>query len=675
MLIPLPPIGHPNPIPRTYDPRPRARHRMCGIAGILTAGPRALPDLPGAVEAMIAPVEHRGPDDQGTWLDPEAGLALGFRRLAILDLSPAGHQPMLSPGGRFVCVFNGEIYNHLEIRRELEGRGIRFRGHSDTETLVAAVERWGVAGAVERFVGMFAIALWDREQRLLHLVRDRMGIKPVYVHAEPGRVAFASELKSILAVPGLERELDRGALLAFLRRLHVPGPRSILSRVTKLPPGHILSIRDPRTPLPTPTPYWTAREAALRGLAHPMADEGEALEALDAVLREAVRLRMIADVPLGAFLSGGIDSSLVVALLQEASDRPVQTFTIGFDDPEHDEAPHAAAIARHLGTDHHQAILTADDALALVPSIPEFFDEPFADPSALPNFLVCRMAKSRATVALSGTGGDEVFGGYTRYTELERATALLGIPRPGRHLAGRSIGAVPPAAWNRLHSAAAAVVPGARALRLAGEKARKLALLLRQDSPEGIYRSLMSAWQDPSPFLPGAEEPETLQDRILLDRGAIPSLLDRAMLSDQTGYLVEDQLVIADRAGMAVSLEVRVPLLDHRSVELSWRLPPTLKVRNGVGKWCLRELLARRVPRALFERPKVGFSVPLEGWLRGPLRPWAEGLLDPDRIRREGVLQTEAVGEAWSRFLKGRGEGALGIWSLLMFQAWRERWG
>jgi asparagine synthase (glutamine-hydrolysing) len=649
---------------------------MCGIAGLLTTGPRALPDLAGTVEAMIAPIEHRGPDDRGRWLHPEAGLGLGFRRLAILDLSPAGHQPMSSPGGRWVCIFNGEIYNHLEIRRELEGRGVRFRGHSDTETLVAAVEAWGPEAAVRRFVGMFAIALWDREERVLHLVRDRMGIKPLFVHAEPGRVAFASELKSILAVPGLDRTLDRDAVLTFLRRLHVPGPLSVFTRVRKLLPGHILSIRSSEAPLPEPVPYWSVHEQALLGIENPLPDGEEALEALDDVLKLAVRQRMIADVPLGAFLSGGIDSSLVVALMQEASDRPVRTFSIGFDDPEHNEAPHAAAIARHLETDHHEAVLTAGDALALVPALPESFDEPFADPSALPNFLVCRLAKQEATVALSGLGGDEVYGGYNRYTQLSRATALLGIPRPGRRLASRSLGAISPGGWRRLQDATAAVVPSAGRLRLAGEKARKLSLLLLQDSPEEVYRSLMSAWQDPRPFLPGAAEPTGLaQDRILLDSRSRPGLLERAMLSDQSGYLVDDQLVIADRTSMAVSLEVRVPLLDHRAVELSWRLPLSMKIRNGTGKWCLRELLARRVPRPLFERPKVGFSVPLEGWLRGPLRPWAEDLLSESTLGRDGILAVDPVRRAWTSFLQGRGEGALGIWSLLMFQAWIGRWG
>jgi len=647
---------------------------MCGIAGLLTTGPRALPDLAGTVEAMIRPIEHRGPDDRGVFLDDAAGLGLGFRRLAIIDLSPAGHQPMMSPGGRWVCIFNGEVYNHEEMRQELRKGGVPFRGHSDTEVIVAAVERWGIEAAVQRFVGMFAIALWDREERVLHLIRDRMGIKPVFVHAEPGRVAFGSELKSILAIPGLDRSLNHDALLAYLRRLHVPGPLSIYKRVTKLLPGHILSIRSAEEPLPAPVPFWSVEEHALEGLANPIHDEAAALERLDKLLQMAVVQRMIADVPLGAFLSGGIDSSLVVALMQEASSRPVQTFSIGFDDPEHNEAPHAAAVARHLGTDHTESILTAEDARSMVPALPVFFDEPFADPSAIPNLLVCRMARTSLTVALSGLGGDEVFGGYNRYTQLERASSLLGLPRSGRHLASRSLGALSPGGWERLHSAASTVLPAARRIRLPGEKARKLSLLLLQDSPEEIYRSLTSAWQDPTPFLPGATEPRMDSERFLAPGSAVVGLVDRAMLVDQKGYLVDDQLVIADRASMAVSLEVRVPLLDHRAMEFSWHLPARMKIRDGVGKWCLRELLARRVPRPLFERPKVGFSVPLEGWLRGPLREWGEDLLSGDRLNRDGILDRKAVQEAWSRFQAGGGEGALGIWTLLMFQAWKDRW-
>lgn len=646
---------------------------MCGIAGVFTAGPRALPDLHRTVEVMTTAIEHRGPDDLGSWFDPEAGLGLGFRRLAILDLSPAGHQPMASPGGRWVCIFNGEVYNHLELRGELERQGVSFRGHSDTETIVAAVELWGIEAAVRRFVGMFAIALWDREEKALHLVRDRLGIKPVFVHAEPGRIAFASEMKALMTVPGLDRSVDREALLAYLRRLHVPGPLSIFNRVRKLTPGSILTIRSPEAPLPEPAVYWSVEEKALEGLAHPLPDEASTLDELDGIVSLAVRQRMLADVPLGAFLSGGIDSSLVVALMQEASDRPVRTFSIGFDDPEHDEAPYAAAVARHLGTDHHQEVLTAADARDLVPRLPELFDEPFASSSAIPNMLVCAAARPHVTVALSGVGGDEIFGGYNRYTRLERVARLVHVPSVARRALSRILTGVGSDPWERLgRMQGGGRPPGG--LRRAGDGARKLALLLNRDSAPEVYTSLVSAWQDPTRFVPGARMPLMRDERILAEEGAVPSLLLRAMLSDQMGYLTDDQLVVADRTSMAVGLEVRVPLLDHRVVECSWRLPRDLKVRGSVGKWALRRLLARRVPEALFERPKVGFSVPLEAWLRGPLREWAGDLLGEDRIAAQGLLAPAEVTAAWNRFQRGWGEGALGIWTLVMFQAWMDRW-
>lgn len=624
---------------------------------------------------MIAPIVHRGPDDRGSWVDEESGVGLGVRRLAILDLSPTGHQPMVSPSGRYVGVLNAEVYNYGELRGELAASGISFRGHCDSEVILAAVERWGIEAAVKRFVGMFAIALWDRHERVLHLIRDRLGIKPLFVYAEPGRVAFASELKSIMALPEVDRTIDRGALLAYLRRLHVPGPLSIFKRVVKVSPGHILTIRSADEPLPDPVPYWRAAEAAAAGLADPIADERDGLEQLESLLRDAVRFRMISDVPLGAFLSGGIDSSLVVALMQEASGAPVRTFSIGFDDVRHDEAPYAAAIAAHLGTDHTPEILTAEDARAMIPRLPECFDEPIADPSAICNLLVCSVARRSVTVALTGVGGDEVFGGYNRYAQLERATRLLRLPAPARRLAGWSLAMIPADAWDTMHTALVPVLPAARHLRLAGEKARKLSILLRQSTPEEMYRSLTSAWQNPNAFVRDDTESNGDSDSVFVNGGPARTLVERAMLSDQMGYLPDDQLVIADRTSMAMSLEARVPLIDHRVVELSWRLPLSLKIRNGAGKWCLRRLLERRVPTSLFERPKVGFSVPLDRWLRGALRPWADEHFAPDRLRSDGILDPAAVRAAWTAFQGGRGEGAIAIWTLLVFQEWVERWG
>jgi asparagine synthase (glutamine-hydrolysing) len=639
---------------------------MCGFAGLLTPEPPAEP-LALTARRMAAALAHRGPDDDGAWADGEAGVALGFRRLAIVDLSPEGHQPMASASGRFVVAFNGEVYNHVELRRELEAGGARFRGHSDTEVMLAAFEAWGVEGAVRRFVGMFALALWDARLRRLHLVRDRLGIKPLYVHARPGMVAFGSELKALLAGPRFDREVDRDALASYLRHLYVPAPRTIFRHVRKLPPGTVLTIDDARAPLPEPVPFWSAEEAALRGVAGPwQGTDDEAADEAERVIADAVALRMRADVPLGAFLSGGVDSSLVVALMQARSARPVRTFTVGFSERGWDESPHAAAVARHLGTDHTAVTLTGADALALVPDLPELFDEPLADPSQLPTFLVSRLARGSVAVALSGDGGDELFAGYNRY--------LHGAGAIGR------ASALPPAARRAAAAlvsggAAAAEGAGARGLlrhRAPGDRLRKVAALLREPDAAAMYRSLVSQWQDPAAAVVGAREPATPADAALSAPG-LP-LLERMMLADQLGYLPDDLLAKVDRASMAVGLEARVPLLDHRVAELAWRLPRRFKVRGGEGKWVLRRILHRHVPAALVDRPKMGFSVPIDAWLRGPLRPWAEDLLSPARLRADGLLDADRVARAWRDFLAGRGRGGMSVWAVLVFQAWHQRW-
>ena len=644
---------------------------MCGLAGIFTAEARAPDELARGVARMSAALAHRGPDDAGAWANAEAGIALGFRRLAIVDLSAEGHQPMRSAGGRFVIAFNGEVYNHVELRRELEQGGARFRGHSDTEVMLAAFERWGVEAAVRRFVGMFAIALWDARERRLHLVRDRLGIKPLYVCRAPGRVLFASELKALHAAPGFAPEVDREALTLFLRYLYVPGPRSIFRGVTQLPPGTVLTIDDPRAPLPAPVPFWSAEEAATRGMEQPFeGGDGEAVDEVERVLGDAVALRMRADVPLGAFLSGGVDSSAVVALMQARSARPVRTFTIGFDAPEHDESAHAARVARHLGTEHTSVVLTGADALGIVPDLPRLFDEPLADPSQIPTFLVSRIARRHVTVALSGDGGDELFAGYNRYLSGERALARAArIPASVRHLIAGGVERVPPAAWDR----AASALLRARAPRLAGDKAHKLAALLRAPGAAAMYRSLLSQWECPARLVIGGAEPAGVVERVM--EGAGPLLpMERMMLADQVGYLPDDLLAKVDRASMAVGLEARVPVLDHRVVELAWRLPRRLRVRGGEGKWVLRQVLWRHVPRALVDRPKTGFSVPVDAWLRGPLRAWASDLLSPASIRRGGLLEPAPVAAAWRDFLAGRGRGGLAIWAVLMFQAWHAYW-
>jgi asparagine synthase (glutamine-hydrolysing) len=646
---------------------------MCGFAGFLTATPFAPEALLEHAQRMAATLVHRGPDDGGAWADAASGVALGFRRLAILDLSPNGHQPMHSPSGRFTAVFNGEVYNFRDLRRELEDHGFAFRGGSDTEVLLAAFEWWGIREALRRVLGMFAIGVWDARRRELTLVRDRIGKKPLYVYTAPGLISFASELKALAAGPQFDRTVDGGALASYLRYLYVPAPRSIFERVTKLLPAHLLTIADPSQPLPAPEPYWSLRQKALDGLAHAAAgaSEADAIDELDGLLSDAVRCRLEADVPLGALLSGGIDSSTVVALMQEAGGRPVRTFTIGFDDERFDEADHASAVARHLGTDHTGLRLAGGDALALVPRMPEIFDEPLADPSQLPTLLVSQLARRHVTVALCGDGGDELFGGYNRYVYGTRVLPRVSrLPRVVRRSVAAGIRAVPAGAWDGAERCAAAVLPGA-ALPRAGERAHKLGALMSEDSIGAMYRSLVSAWQSPDDLLLGRDSVARAGD--ILERDEPADLLDRMMLADQAGYLPDDLLAKVDRASMAVGLEVRAPLLDHRVVEFSWRLPRSLKLRGGQGKWALRQVLHRRVPARLVERPKMGFSVPIDRWLRGPLREWASDLLSPASLR-DGGLNPPAIGRAWGQLLSGARPAGPAVWAVLMYQAWRTRW-
>lgn len=647
---------------------------MCGIAGILTGSPRG-DALRAAVERMTTTLHHRGPDDAGVWVDetPAAAVGLGFRRLSIIDLSPLGHQPMSSATARYTMVFNGEVYNFEALRRELRQTGATFRGHSDSEVILAAFERWGVEASIPRFVGMFAIAVWDRERRMLHLGRDRLGKKPLFVYWKPGLLTFGSELKALRAGPDFDRAIDAEALAEYLRYLYVPSPRSIYAHVRKVPPGHCLSIADVSQPLPASRPYWSVEEAAARGLSQPFAgDARAATDELERLLLEAVDLRLQADVPLGALLSGGIDSSTVVALMRKRG--PVKTYTIGFDVAEHDEAHHAAAVARHLGTEHTELRLSGADALAVVPQLPDMFDEPFADPSQIPTYLVSRLARRDVTVALSGDGGDELFAGYTRYTAGRRLLhrAML-LPRPARRALGAAITTVSPAGWDRAYGAVAGLLPRRFAVRLAGAKVTKLGRLLAADSEALMYRSLVSAWQEPDALVPGATGASTELERIV--GAATPAaLLDRMMLADQATYLADDLLAKVDRASMAVSLEARVPLLDHRVVEFAWRLPARWKIRNGQGKWLLRQLLYRHVPAELVDRPKVGFSVPIESWLRGPLRAWAEERLAESALAGTETLRPAPIRAAWCRFLGGETQLALGLWAVLMYKTWHQRW-
>ncbi|MGB2713835.1 MAG: asparagine synthase (glutamine-hydrolyzing) [Vicinamibacterales bacterium] len=646
---------------------------MCGFAGLFSTAGFSSDELVEHAGRMIQPITHRGPDDRGVWTDAFAGVALGFRRLAIIDLSPHGHQPMTSPSGRFVAVFNGEIYNFKDLRRELEPDGYSFRGHSDTEVMLAAFEKWGVRAAVGRFLGMFAIAVWDADERTLLLIRDRMGKKPLYVYREPGLITFGSELKTLFAGPSFDRSIDHAALASYLRYLYVPAPKSIFTHTIKVPAGHILTISDARLPLPDTEPYWSLAEVARRGLADPVkGPDCDAIDQLDALLRDTVQRRMCSDVPLGALLSGGVDSSTIVALMQEAGARPVKTYTIGFAEGEFDETRHASRVAQHLGTDHTTLLLTGKDAQSLIPRLPEVFDEPLADPSQLPTLLVSQLARREVTVALCGDGGDELFGGYNRYVYGTRVLPRVSrVPKPVRRAVAAGIGSVGATTWDRL-AAVTTAMPGIPATRV-GERVNKLKNIMAAASVGGMYRSLVSAWQQPSDLVVGVAADPDHNERIL--NGTEPAdLLDRMMLADQMAYLPDDLLAKVDRASMAVSLEVRAPLLDHRVVEFSWRLPSTLKLRGRVGKWILRQLLYRRVPRELIERPKMGFSVPVDRWLRGPLRRWGAELLAPDAVRAGGLLDAQAVASTWADLQTGRAPVGAALWAVLMFQAWRTRW-
>ena len=650
---------------------------MCGIAGLWQTRGMSEGELGRSAVRMADSLAHRGPDDAGQWVDARAGVALGFRRLAIVDLSPNGRQPMRSVSGRYTIVFNGEVYNHSALRAELEAAGAAFRGHCDAEVIVAAFERWGVEASVRRFVGMFAIAAWDAGRRELTLVRDRLGIKPLFVHAEPGCVSFGSELRAVRTGPRFEDAVDPTSVAAYLRYLYVPAPATIHPRVRKLLPGHLLTVRDPERPLPPARPFWALDEVALAGAAAPLElSDAEAVARFEALLTDAVRLRMEADVPLGALLSGGVDSATVVAVMQAASRAPVRTFTIGFDQREHDESRPARAIARHLGTDHTELRVGGREALGVVAALPDIADEPLADPSLIPTYLVCRLARRHVTVALTGDGGDELFAGYTRYLAGPRLIEWADRwPRPVRRLASACTRSLGPETWTRLHATVAPLLPAAWRTRLAGTKLRKLGRVLAGDGMEERYRALVSAWTDPGALVDGGPEPDTRADALFrLGTGRL-DLMERMMLADQGGYLPDDLLAKVDRASMAVSLEARVPLLDHRLVELSWRLPRRFKVRQGTGKWILRQVLARHLPPALVAREKVGFTVPLAAWLRGPLREWAGDLLEPSRLGGIDGLRPSPVRREWDRLRRGNGDQALGVWAVLLLVAWRERWG
>lgn len=673
----MPPGPFPSELTLRWENGRRAPHHggypMCGITGFLERPPRhRAEEAADLVGRMTATLSHRGPDDRGAWADPPNGVALGHRRLAVIDLSEAGQQPMVSHGGRYVLTYNGEIYNMADMRKQLSAEGHRFRGHSDTEVLLTGIESWGLERALARLNGMFAFAVWDRHQRVLQLARDRLGEKPLFYSWAGQTFLFGSELKALRAHPDFERDIDLGVLALYFRHNCVPAPHSIHSGCFKLPPGSVLTVAAEATSdRPVPTSYWSAREAAEAGVATPIdGSPDETTDWLEDLLADAVRLRMHADVPLGAFLSGGVDSATVVAMMQSQSDRRVKTFTIGFADANYDESAFAAGVARHLGTDHTELMVTADDAIGVIPRLPTMYDEPFSDSSQIPTFLVSELSRRHVTVSLSGDGGDELFGGYNRYSwgpALWRR--IRATPQPARAFAADVMSKPSPQTWDAVFRLAGPALPDRLRVRNPGTKLHKLAGVLQSTDLEDMYVRLASHWNDPTVLVTGAKEATSSVN----DATQWPALTDpveRMMYLDLVTYLPDDILVKIDRASMAVSLEARVPMLDHRLVEFAWRVPLSMKIRDGRGKWILRQLLYRHVPEELIDRPKAGFGLPIGDWLRGPLRDWAETLVSEDRLRRDGYLDPGVVRDVWETHLTRRRNLQDQVWDVLMFQSW-----
>jgi asparagine synthase (glutamine-hydrolysing) len=627
---------------------------MCGFAGFFQqARCSSLEQMEAIAMAMAERLAHRGPDDSGVWADAEAGMAFGFRRLSVVDLSPHGHQPMHSSTGRYVIAFNGEIYNHRQLRRDLETFSVTFRGHSDTEVLLAAIEQWGLEHALIRCVGMFAFALWDSRERRLHLGRDRIGERPLYYGRMGDILLFASELKALKAHPAWSGEIDRDVVTLLLRYTYIPAPFSIFKGIRKLPPATILTVSDPAK-LNSPNEYWSARATVERGAMNQFrGDEVEATNQLEALLQHAIRDQIVADVPVGALLSGGIDSSTVVALMQATSNRPTRTFTIGFYESAFNEAESAAKVARHLATDHTELYVSPADGLAVIPKLPTLYDEPFADHSQIPTYLVTSLARQNVTVSLSGDGGDELFGGYQRYSYSRRIWDRFGwVPRPMRVATSHVI----------------------RAGAFASKQGRRLELLadlLEASSPEDLYLRFISNWRHPDKLVVCATEPPSAPTDN--HRPNLHHYLEMMMYLDLISFLPDDILVKVDRASMAVSLEVRAPFLDHRIVEFAATLPLAMKIGRDQTKRILRNVLHRYVPTELVNRPKWGFVLPLAEWLRGPLRPWAESLLDETRLRTEGIFEPLPIVQRWREHRSGRADWVSSLWSVLMFQAWLDQ--
>ena len=650
---------------------------MCGIVGFRQDSSSNI-DMRDCIAEMNDTLYHRGPDAGDSWLDETIGLALGHRRLAILELSPAGAQPMHSNCGRYVVVFNGEIYNHLQLRQQLNQEGflLEWKGHSDTETMLACFVAWGIEKTLQAMVGMFAIALWDKQKKLLTLAKDRMGEKPLYWGWQEDSLFFSSELKALKAHPMFKADIDRDSITLLLRHNCIPAPYSIYQGIKKLRPGYWLQL--PLAELETakiavPKAYWSFNTVVESGLENPFTGSLEqAVDILESALVESIGSQMQSDVPLGAFLSGGIDSSTVVALMQAQRERPIKTFTIGFEDEAYNEATHAKAVAKHIGTEHTELYITPKDALSVIPKLSSIYCEPFSDSSQIPTFLVSQLASQHVTVALSGDGGDELFGGYNRYLMAQQVwNKNRKFPRPMRRFASGMLTTLAPNSWDNIFKTFNPIIPERLRLSAPGDKLHKLAGVLNIDSEQEFYQSLTSHWQQPEKLVKGAKEPSTL----ISDINYWPktdSFQHAMMAMDAQTYMADDILVKVDRAAMANSLETRVPILDHRIVELAWKMPLDYKIRNGEGKWLLKQVLFRHVPRQLIERPKMGFSLPLHDWLRGSLRDWAEALLDEQLLLQQGYFYPEPIRMMWTEHLSGKYNHQDQLWNILMFQAWLE---
>ncbi len=648
---------------------------MCGLTGLITLdGGLSVTELESIGNAMLDPIKHRGPDDAGIWRDAESQVVLGHRRLSVLDLSPAGHQPMVSANGRYVVTMNGEIYNHQELRRNLTNYS--FRGHSDTETAVAVIQDRGVPAALEQFVGMFAFAVWDRSERTLYLARDRLGEKPMYYGTAPGAFLYGSELKAFKGYRRWAADIDREALGLLLRHCYIPAPYTIFSGIRKLLPGTWVTVtRDGANDEIEEHSFWSARDLIEhRVRPSPTMTPEAAVDELEQIISSSVAGQMIADVPLGAFLSGGIDSSLIVALMQAQSTRKVKTFSIGFHEKEYNEADHAKGVADHLGTDHTELYVTPNETRDVIPMIPEMYDEPFADSSQIPTYLVSKLARQHVTVALSGDGGDELFGGYSRYAVgREQWQPIAATPKLVRVAGLRAIRAVSPGAIDRVWRLFGAVLPRQLAEKQLGQALHRRAGLWRTDSQEQIYRALISLWQDPASVVIGYNGSDVIEP-LSPTLSKIDDFSETMMFTDMLTYLPDDILVKVDRASMAESLEVRVPFLDHRVVEYAWQIPAGIKVRDGVGKWPLKQILYKYVPRALVDRPKMGFGVPIDHWLRSELRDWAEALLDSQRLTDQGYFHAQPIREKWDAHVHQDLDWHYLLWPVLMFQSWLEHY-